>query len=41
MKFIHDGKLGKLKVARGLCYKNRPSIGKVTGPQEPPSGQGR
>jgi len=36
IKFLHDGKLGKLKVARGLCYKNRPSIGKVDGPQEPP-----
>jgi hypothetical protein len=23
-------------VARGLCYKSRPSIGKVSGPQQPP-----
>ncbi|MEX0676588.1 MAG: Gfo/Idh/MocA family oxidoreductase [Pirellulales bacterium] len=27
MKYAHDGKLGKIKVARGLCYKRRPSIG--------------
>ena len=36
MQFIHDGKLGEVKVARGLCYKRRPSIGKVGGPQQPP-----
>jgi predicted dehydrogenase len=29
MKFLHDGKLGKVKVARGLCYKSRGSIGQV------------
>jgi predicted dehydrogenase len=29
MKFLHDGKLGKLSLARGLCYKSRPSIGPV------------
>jgi len=34
--FLHSGKLGKVKLARGLCYKLRPSIGKVTGPQDPP-----
>ncbi len=27
MQYIHDGKLGKVNVARGLCYKRRPSIG--------------
>lgn len=27
MQYAHDGKLGKLNVARGLCYKRRPSIG--------------
>ncbi len=32
MAFLHDGKLGKIKLARGLCYKLRPSIGKVKGP---------
>ncbi len=34
--FLHAGKLGKIRLARGLCYKLRPSIGKVTGPQQPP-----
>ena len=24
---VHDGKIGKVNVARGLCYKRRPSIG--------------
>jgi predicted dehydrogenase len=27
MKFIHEGGIGKVTQARGLCYKNRPSIG--------------
>jgi predicted dehydrogenase len=36
MAFLHSGKLGKIKLARGLCYKLRPSIGKVTGPQPVP-----
>jgi predicted dehydrogenase len=36
MDFLHSGKLGKVQVARGLCYKTRNSIGKVDGPQEPP-----
>jgi predicted dehydrogenase len=34
--FLQSGKLGKVKVARGLCYKRRPSIGKVKGPQPIP-----
>src|SRR5438128_1668408 len=34
--FLHAGKLGKLQVARALCYKKRDSIDKVDGPQEPP-----
>jgi predicted dehydrogenase len=37
MQFLHDGKLGKVKLARGLCYKRRKSIGKVTGEQPIPS----
>ncbi len=38
MEFLHEGKLGKIKLARGLCYKPRGSIGKVSGPQPiPPS----
>ena len=28
IQYIHDGKIGKVTVARGLCYKPRPSIGK-------------
>ena len=31
MKFLHDGRLGKVLVARGLCYKRRPSIGHGNG----------
>ena len=26
--FLHSGKLGKVKIARGFCYKSRKSIGK-------------
>jgi len=33
---IHSGQLGKLHVARGLCYKSRPSIG-FKPIQEPPA----
>jgi predicted dehydrogenase len=29
MKFIHDGKIGPVRLARALCYKRRPSIGDV------------
>jgi predicted dehydrogenase len=36
IEFLHSGKLGKVSLARGLCYKLRGSIGKVTGPQTPP-----
>jgi hypothetical protein len=36
MAFLHSGKLGKIKLARGLCYKIRPSIGKVSGEQPIP-----
>jgi predicted dehydrogenase len=34
--FVHSGGIGKVRVARGLCYKNRPSIGKVSGEQAVP-----
>jgi predicted dehydrogenase len=37
MDFLRKGKLGKITLARGLCYKSRPSIGRVKGEQEPPS----
>ncbi len=32
MAFLHSGKLGQVKLAKGLCYKLRPSIGYVTAP---------
>lgn len=36
--WLHAGNLGRIKVARGLCYKRRKSIGKVNGAQPiPPS----
>jgi predicted dehydrogenase len=38
MKYLHDGKLGTIHLARGLCYKSRGSIGKVDGPQPVPAG---
>lgn len=34
--WVQAGNLGKIKVARGLCYKRRASIGKVSGPQPIP-----
>jgi predicted dehydrogenase len=34
--WLKEGNLGKIKLARGLCYKPRPSIGKVDGPQPVP-----
>lgn len=34
--FLHSGKLGKVEVARGLCYKLRGSIGKVSQPTPVP-----
>jgi predicted dehydrogenase len=36
IEFLRAGRLGRCTVARGLCYKNRPSIGHVNGPQQPP-----
>ena len=36
IQYIHDGKIGKVSLAYGTCYKPRKSIGKVDGPQEPP-----
>ena len=35
--WIREGHLGKIKIARGLCYKPRQSIGKVDGPQPIPA----
>ena len=37
LAWVRDGGLGPIRLARGLCYKPRPSIGKVSGPQPVPS----
>ena len=34
--WLHEGHLGKIKLARALCYKSRPSIGRTEGPQKVP-----
>jgi predicted dehydrogenase len=36
LAWVREGNLGKIKVARGLCYKRRASIGKVDGAQPIP-----
>jgi predicted dehydrogenase len=36
--WLHEGNLGKIRVARGLCYKPRQSIGKVSAPSRIPDG---
>ena len=36
VEYVQSGKLGKIKIARGLCYKRRSTIGKVAAPTEPP-----
>ena len=38
VEWVKAGNLGRIKIARGLCYKRRPSIGKVDGPQPIPAG---
>jgi predicted dehydrogenase len=37
IQYLHEGNLGRITLARGLCYKRRDSIGKVSGSQEPPA----
>ena len=37
-EWVQQGNLGKILVARGLCYKPRPSIGKAGGVQPVPAG---
>jgi predicted dehydrogenase len=37
MAWLHEGNLGKIIRARGLCYKRRASIGKVEGEQPVPA----
>ncbi|HZR21733.1 MAG TPA: Gfo/Idh/MocA family oxidoreductase [Verrucomicrobiae bacterium] len=36
IEWLRQGNLGKIIRVRGLCYKRRPSIGKVSGPQPIP-----
>ena len=36
--YVRSGKLGKVTLARGLCYKRRKSIGRVGSPARPPEG---
>ncbi len=36
IEMVRRGELGPLRVARGLCYKSRPSIGRVRGAQAVP-----
>jgi predicted dehydrogenase len=36
VEFVRGGGLGRIRLARGLCYKPRPSIGKVTNPSPIP-----
>lgn len=38
VEWVREGNLGKILVARGICYKPRGSIGKVDGPQPIPPG---
>lgn len=38
VEWVQKGNLGKILVARGMCYKPRRSIGKVDGPQPIPAG---
>jgi predicted dehydrogenase len=38
VEWVKAGNLGKILVARGLCYKPRPSIGKTDGAQKVPEG---
>jgi hypothetical protein len=37
VEWVQKGNLGKIRVARALCYKPRPSIGKTVGPQAVPA----
>ncbi len=38
VEWVRAGNLGKIQAARGICYKRRESIGKVSGPQPIPPG---
>jgi predicted dehydrogenase len=34
--YLRSGELGRIRLVRGFCYKRRPSIGRVNGPQPIP-----
>jgi len=36
IEYVRAGNLGKMKLIRAICFRDRPSIGKVSGPQQPP-----
>jgi predicted dehydrogenase len=36
IEYVQSGKLGKVTLSRGLCYKKRDSIGKLASPGAPP-----
>jgi predicted dehydrogenase len=38
IEYVRSGKLGKVTLARGLCYKRRETIGKVAAALPPPAG---
>ena len=35
--YIRSGRIGRIKAVRGLCYRNRASIGKLDKPLQPPA----
>ena len=37
IEWVNQGNIGRVLYSRGLCYKRRESIGKVSGPQTPPA----
>jgi predicted dehydrogenase len=37
VKWVQKGRLGKMRLARALCYKPRPAIGQTQGPQPVPA----
>ena len=37
IEYVQAGNLGKIKLARAICYRHRPSIGKVSAPQPIPA----
>lgn len=37
IRWLHAGNLGKVTLARGFCYKRRPTLGRVNGPQPVPA----